>query len=238
MEDNIAIITARGGSKRIPGKNIRDFLGKPIIAYSIETALASGLFKDVMVSTDDDDIAAIAVEYGASVPFMRSQENSNDFAGTADVLIEVLEQKKEAGANYLNACCIYPTAPFINTRSLQKAYDLLMSNDYDTVFPVCNFSYPILRSLAMGQDGKVLMNWPENLNKRSQDLPLAYHDAGQFYWVHIPAFLNKRKLFTDNSGAVILNELEVQDIDNETDWAIAELKYSLVANTKAVNGEI
>lgn len=225
---NIAIITARGGSKRIPRKNIRDFLGKPIIAYSIEAAISSRLFSDVMVSTDDIEIAAIAKQYGASIPFMRSTQNSDDYAGTDDVIEEVLFQLKENGKEYDNACCIYPASPFINVNSLQCGYDLLTGNNYDTVFPVCAYSYPVLRSLSMNADGKVAMNWPENLHKRSQDLPAIYHDAGQFYWLKIAEFLRTKKLFTDNTGAIVLNELQVQDIDNETDWKLAELKYLLL----------
>ncbi len=234
---NVAIITARGGSKRIPGKNIKDFLGKPIIAYSIETALASGLFEDVIVSTDDNEIATIAKQYGASVPFMRSIKNADDYATTSDVISEVLEELNLNGKKYNNACCIYPTAPLLTTESLGKGFNLLITDNYDSVFPVCAFSYPILRSLVVAADsGRVSMNWPENLNKRSQDLNTNYHDAGQFYWVQIPAFLRVTKLFTDTSGAIILDELQVQDIDNETDWAIAELKYSLLHNVKNEEG--
>ena len=225
---NIAIITARGGSKRIPRKNIKDFLGKPIIAYSIQTALASGLFDEVMVSTDDDEIAVVAKEYGATIPFFRSQQTSDDYSGTADVLLEVLQQLNGIGKTYNYACCIYPTAPLINTSTLQKGYSLLTEGKYDTVFPVCAFSSPVLRSLIMDETGKVTMQWPENINKRSQDLPGCYHDAGQFYWINVPAFLAKQKLYTDNSGAIILNELQVQDIDNETDWKMAELKFKLI----------
>ena len=225
---NIAIITARGGSKRIPRKNIKDFLGKPIIAYSIQTALESGLFDEVIVSTNDREIAAVAVEYGALVPFMRSDKNSDDYSGTADVLIEVLQQLKDTGKGYDYACCIYPTAPFITGDTLQLGYSLLKERKYDTVFPVCAFSSPVLRSLVMDEAGKVAMQWPENMNKRSQDLPSCYHDAGQFYWFNVAAFLAKQKLYTDNAGAIILNELEVQDIDNEMDWKIAELKFKLI----------
>lgn len=226
--DNIAIITARGGSKRIPGKNIRNFLGKPIIAYSIETAISSGLFSEVMVSTDDKEIAAIAQQYGASVPFMRSTQNSGDYAGTDDVLLEVLNQLKEIGKECDTACCIYPTAPFINIGSLQTGYDLLKANDHDSVFPVCAFSYPVQRSLKINDKGRVVMNWPENENKRSQELPALYHDAGQFYWVNTERFLANKKLYTDNSGTIILDALHVQDIDNEMDWTLAEIKYALI----------
>ncbi len=228
---NIAIITARGGSKRIPRKNIRNFLGRPIIAYSIQTALASRLFDEVMVSTDDREIADVAKQYGATVPFLRSYQTADDFAGTADVLLEVLQQLKETGKVYNHSCCIYPTAPFISVDVLQKGYSLLTAANYDTVLPVCAFNYPVLRSLVMDDTGKVVMQWPENMNKRSQDLPPCYHDAGQFYWINVPAFLAKQKLYTNNAGAIILSELQVQDIDNETDWKIAELKYSLLTNS-------
>jgi N-acylneuraminate cytidylyltransferase len=224
---NVAIITARGGSKRIPGKNIKSFLGKPIIAYSIKTALDSGLFDYVMVSTDDDAIAKIAKEQGADVPFKRSNENSNDYSTTADVIIEVIESLRKNGREFENACCIYPTAPFITTQSLNSAYKLLLENKLDTVFPVCAFSYPIQRALSL-HHFKTSMMWPENLNKRSQDLEPAYHDAGQFYWLNTEKFLKNKKLFSDNSGSVVLDEMQVQDIDNEVDWKLAEMKYTLM----------
>ncbi|MGZ3901277.1 MAG: pseudaminic acid cytidylyltransferase [Bacteroidia bacterium] len=223
---NVAIITARGGSKRIPGKNIKAFLGKPIIAYSIKTALESGLFDYIMVSTDDDAIAKIAKEQGAEVPFKRSNKNSDDYSTTADVIIEVIDSLKKDGKEFENACCIYPTAPFITTETLNSAYKLLLEKKLDTVFPVCAFSYPIQRALSL-HDFKTSMMWPENLNKRSQDLEPAYHDAGQFYWININAFLKEKTVFTNNTGSIVLDELQVQDIDNETDWKIAELKYSL-----------
>lgn len=230
--DSIAIITARGGSKRIPGKNIKDFLGKPIMAYSIETAFASGLFHEVMVSTDDEEIASVAKKYGAVVPFMRSSETSDDFSTTSEVLLEVLGRLRKEHKNYSNACCIYPTAPFITSDSLQKGFDLLVDSKYDAVFPVAAFSFPVLRSLVKNDEGKVVMKWPENLNTRSQDMPSFYHDAGQFYWMNIETFLINKKLYTNNNGAIILNELYVQDIDNEIDWTMAELKYKLINNQK------
>jgi N-acylneuraminate cytidylyltransferase len=225
--NNLAIITARGGSKRIPRKNIKEFRGKPIIAYSIETALRSGLFSCVMVSTDDAEIASIAKLYGAEVPFLRSANNSNDVASTADVIKEVLDELKKAGKEYSNACCIYPTAPFISEQALTQAYDLLCEKNFDTVFPVCRFSYPIQRALQIEND-KTTMVWQENLNVRSQDLAPRYHDAGQFYWINTNAFLSELKLFTANTGSIILDELQVQDIDNETDWKIAELKHAIL----------
>lgn len=223
----IAIITARGGSKRIPRKNIKGFLGKPIIAYSIEAALQSKLFDTVMVSTDDAEIAEVAKKYGAEVPFYRSAENSNDFAGTAVVIEEVLLELKKLGKEYTHACCLYPTAPFINTQTLTQAYTLLKENKYKSVYPVCAFSYPIQRALQFNEN-KIEMMYPENLQKRSQDLPKAYHDAGQFYWLETESFLKEKQILTQNTGAIILDELQVQDIDNETDWKLAELKYKTI----------
>jgi pseudaminic acid cytidylyltransferase len=225
---NVAIITARGGSKRIHRKNIKLFRGKPIIAYSIETALKSGLFETVMVSTDDEEIAAISKQYGALVPFLRSKSTADDHSPTADVLFEVITRFQEIGQNFNYACGIYPTAPLLTKENLTKGYELLSNNNFNSVFPVCGFSYPILRALQLKPKGNIEMIWPENLNKRSQDLPVAYHDAGQFYWIETRAFMKEKKLFTDNSGAIVLDELSVQDIDTETDWKIAELKHSLI----------
>jgi pseudaminic acid cytidylyltransferase len=228
MPTRIAIIPARGGSKRIPRKNIKLFLGKPIIAYSIELALQSGLFDEVMVSTDDVEIAEISKKYGASVPFMRSQENANDFAGTEDVMVEVLKKFKNEEKKFDFACCIYPTAPLISKTTLVNAFTLLTQSKFDTVFPVCVFSYPVLRSLIINDDGKVAMKWPEYHDARSQDLPTFYHDAGQFYWVKVESFLKQKLLFSDNSSVIVLDELQVQDIDNESDWKLAELKFQLL----------
>ncbi|QCR22996.1 pseudaminic acid cytidylyltransferase [Pontibacter sp. SGAir0037] len=223
----IAIIPARGGSKRIPRKNIRDFLGKPIIAYSIETALASGLFEEVMVSTDDAEIAAISKHYGARVPFMRSIATSDDFATTADVLSEVINKYEQTGSYYDYACCLYPTAPLLQVKSLRESFRLLKKEKYETVFPVLRYSYPIWRSLCL-KDSKVAMNWPEHLNSRSQDMPPSFHDAGQFYWLHVRSFIKSGKLFTDNSGALELEDIEAQDIDTLADWKMAELKYKFL----------
>ncbi|MBA2611408.1 MAG: pseudaminic acid cytidylyltransferase [Bacteroidetes bacterium] len=224
---NAAIIIARGGSKRIPKKNIKVFRGKPIIAYSIETALNSGLFDYVMVSTDDDEIAVIAKRAGAEVPFTRSEKNSDDLSTTAEVILEVLTELKASGKIFENVCCIYPTAPFITKASLQNAFELLIKNKFDSVFPVCAFSYPIQRALQI-TDSKVTMQLPDNINKRSQDLQPSYHDAGQFYWLNTLSFLKEKKVFTQNSGSIILDEMQVQDIDTETDWKIAELKHALL----------
>ena len=224
---NVAIITARGGSKRIPRKNIKLFRGKPMIAYSIETALNAGLFDYVMVSTDDLEIAKIATELGAKVPFIRSKQTSDDYTGTADVMNEVITDLQKIGKQFDNACCIYPTAPFISKQNLEEAYKLLIEQKFDSVFPVCPYSYPIQRALEINHSKTSMVN-PENLNKRSQDLEARYHDAGQFYWMNIERFLKEKKVFTNNSGSILLDELHVQDIDNETDWKLAELKYSLI----------
>lgn len=225
----LAIIPARGGSKRIPGKNIRHFLGKPVMAYPIGAALKSGLFDEVMVSTDDEQIARVAREHGAAVPFMRSAASADDYATTAQVLEEVLEKYKAKGREFEFACCLYPTAPFVTADILGEAYTKLAEEGYDSVFPVLRYSYPIWRSLKV-EDGRALMNWPEHLLSRSQDLPAAFHDAGQFYWFRVSEFLGSGKLFTANSGAIEISELEAQDIDTETDWQLAELKYRLLHN--------
>lgn len=224
---NIAIIPARGGSKRIPRKNIKNFLGKPIIAYSIKAAIDSRLFDEVMVSTDDAEIAEIAEKYGAKVPFMRSSQNANDFAGTIDVIEEVIDCYLKKEIHFDNLCCIYPTAPFVSIAKIKEAYFLLQGKDFDSVFPMVPFSYPPLRGLRTINE-RVQMIWPEYLQSRSQDLEIIYHDAGQFYMAKTDRILKNKSLWTDNTGAVILSEMEVQDIDTEIDWKLAELKYKLM----------
>ncbi|HAS40587.1 MAG TPA: pseudaminic acid cytidylyltransferase [Microscillaceae bacterium] len=221
----LAIITARGGSKRIPRKNIKDFLGMPIIAYSINAAIKSNLFSEVMVSTDDEEIAEIATKYGAKVPFVRSDQNSDDFASTTDVLIEVLEKYQAQNTQFDLACCLYPTAPFVTPDKLTKAYERIVNKNFDSIFPVVHFSYPIQRALKINQNGLMAMFQPENLTKRSQDLEPAYHDAGQFYFFKVAPFLEKKKLWTDNSSVLIVPETEVQDIDTPQDWELAEIKF-------------
>lgn len=224
---NLCIIPARGGSKRIPKKNIKQFLGKPIIAYSIEAALESNLFDEVMVSTDNEDIVRISEEYGAIVPFLRSNENANDFAVLSDVMEEVLNEYSKLGKTFENVCCILPTAPFVSAKKLEAAFKKLIKEKFDTVFPVLEYSFPIQRSLKI-ESNKVSMVDSNFLNTRSQDLPARYHDAGQFYWFRQRAFMQNKKIFTDNSGAIIISQLEAQDIDTETDWRIAEIKYSML----------
>lgn len=230
MKKSIAIITARGGSKRIPRKNIKSFSGKPIICYSIEAAINSGVFDIVMVSTDDVEIAEIAQKYGASVPFLRTEATSNDFATTAEVLTEVLVQYKERGENFHFGCCIYPTAPFVTAGKLQSAFKLLVQNDADSVIPVTRFSFPIWRSFKM-EAGLLTYNWPENALKRSQDLPPALHDCGQFYFFNTERFLASKSLVTERTFGLEIPESEVQDIDNEEDWKLAEIKYSFFSQS-------
>lgn len=230
----IAIIPARGGSKRIPKKNIKSFLGKPIIAYSIEAALASNLFDEVMVSTDDEAIAEIAISYGATVPFLRSDKNADDHAILVDVLLEVLASYKAIGKTYDQVCCILPTAPFVSEQKLQESFKTLINNNFDSVFPVLEFSYPIQRALQIDND-KVSMVWDEYEMARSQDLEKRFHDSGQFYWSKTASLETDKKLFTKNSGAIVISELEAQDIDTETDWKLAEIKYKLLLENENLN---
>ncbi|MDD4394486.1 MAG: pseudaminic acid cytidylyltransferase, partial [Bacteroidales bacterium] len=182
---NIAIIPARGGSKRIPRKNIKDFLGKPIIAYSIEAAIQSNLFEEIMVSTDDEEIAEVAERFGAKVPFMRSAETANDFASTNDVLEEVIANYEKQNIVFENMCCIYATAPLIQSNKIIEAYHRLVSSEFSMVYPVVPFSYPIWRCLDMDENGALKRHWSEFENSRSQDLPVEYHDTGTFYWYKI-----------------------------------------------------
>jgi N-acylneuraminate cytidylyltransferase len=229
MKKAVAIITARGGSKRIPRKNIKEFNGKPIIAYSIEAALSSGIFDTVMVSTDDEEIAAVARQYCAEVPFMRSAKSSDDYATTADVIREVLESYNQQNQSFEYACCIYPTAPFVTGEKLSKAFNSLIETGADSVIPITKFSFPIWRSFKM-EDRKLSYNWPEFAPKRSQDLPPSYHDCGQFYFFNTAVFLQAGKLVTEHTIGLEMPESEVQDIDNEEDWKIAEIKFGFLKN--------
>jgi pseudaminic acid cytidylyltransferase len=225
--DAVAIITARGGSRRIPRKNIRDFLGKPIVAYSIAAALEAGCFQEVMVSTDDAEIAEVARSFGAAVPFLRSAKTSDDFATTADVLREVLAEYAERGRPFEAACCIYPTAPLATAERLREGMRLLAADAaLESVVPVLRFGYPIQRALKI-ENGLLSMILPEHINSRSQDLMPAYHDAGQWYWFRTAAFLRSGKLFGAVCAPVVLDEMEAQDIDNEEDWKLAEMKFRL-----------
>ncbi len=219
---NLCIITARGGSKRIPRKNIRPFLGKPIIAYSIEAALNSGVFDEVMVSTDDEEIKAVALEYGASVPFLRSEATSNDFATTADVLNEVLDEYEKRGKAFDFFACIYPTAPFVTGEKLRAAMGAISSSDADSIRTVVQYSYPPQRAFIC-KEGVLSYQYPQYYRARSQDLEPIYHDCGQFYIYRTASF----REFGDAGKMlpIVMPEEETQDIDNYSDWALAEAKY-------------
>lgn len=223
----VAIILARGGSKRIPRKNIRLFHGRPIIAYPIAAAQESGCFDEVMVSTDDAEIADVARGCGAQVPFFRSAKNSNDTAGSDEAMVEVITKYRELGRHFTYACGLYPTAALVTADHLQRGHAALAADEALTaVMPVLRFSFPIQRALVIRQ-GRLPMIQPEHYDTRSQDLEPAYHDAGQWSWVRTEKFLRNRELFGPHSSGIVLGEMEAQDIDNEDDWAIAELKYEL-----------
>lgn len=223
---SIAIITARGGSKRIPRKNIKDFCGKPILAYSVEAALKSGLFDRVMVSTDDKEIAETAKRYGAEVPFERSRETAGDFATTSEVLLEVFTEYEKRGERFDLACCLYPTAPFVTAERLRQAVSLLQESGADSVLPVVRFSFPPQRCFVI-KEGCLQFRWPEYAQTRSQDLEPFYHDAGQFYCLRTKSFLEQRVLVMRKTVPLVLPEMEIQDIDTEEDWELAQVKYRL-----------
>ena len=220
----LAVIPARGGSKRIPRKNIKEFHGKPMIAWSIQAALNSGCIDEVWVSTDDEEIAAIAQTYGAKVPFIRPAHLSDDFATTADVMQHAAQEcqiQYQQLPDYV--CCLYATAPFVQQQDLLQGFELIQSKDLDYVFSATNYSFPIQRAIKIDSDGKVNMFSPEFFNTRSQDLEEAWHDAGQFYWGKTSAWLNKSVIFSSNSKIVPLPQFRVQDIDTVQDWQRAEL---------------
>lgn len=230
---SVAIITARGGSKRIPRKNIKDFCGKPIMAYAIAAALDSGLFDEVMVSTDSMEIAEIAKAHGASVPFMRSPSASDDYATTVDVLHEVLSAYAEREKKFDFMCCLYPTAPFVTAEKIRAAYTVFMESGADMLEPVVAFSYPPQRSFSI-EAGLLAYNYLEHVRTRSQDLPTWYHDAGQFYFYRVEAFRRSVEGNSEQGGydlrcvPFVMNEMEVQDIDTIMDWQLAEAKYRLL----------
>lgn len=224
---NIAIITARGGSKRIPKKNIKEFCGKPILLYSIEAALKSGFFDEVMVSTDDEEIAQLSKQAGASVPFLRSEKTSGDFATTADVVEEVLLEYKSRGQMFEYACILYPTAPFVTAEKLYGAMKLLKEEGADSVLPIVQFSFPPQRAFV-SKNGRIRFAQEENARTRSQDLEPMYHDSGQFCCFKTEVFMEKHTLVTNNTIGVVYPESEVQDIDTYEDWKLAELKYSMI----------
>ncbi len=227
QKKRIAVITARGGSKRIPHKNIRPFCGRPILEYSIEAALASELFEEVMVSTDDGEIARVAEAAGAMVPFLRSSETAGDFATTADVLLEVVREYEKQGRHFDVLCCLYPTAPFVTPQKLRQALTLLEEQDADSVVPVVRYSFPPQRAFVI-RDGLTVLRYPEHARSRSQDLEPYFHDCGQFYMLRTERLLESGQIFMEHTVSLEMPETQVQDIDNETDWELAELKYRMM----------
>lgn len=227
----VAIITARGGSKRIPRKNVKEFLGKPILYYSIEAALNSGIFDEVMVSTEDEEIAELARAAGAVVPFMRGKENADDFATTTDVLLEVLNEYEKRGKHFEYGCCIYPTAPFVTAEKLQDGMGKLEASDADSLMTVVAYSFPPQRGMVIREE-KLQFVQPEHALTRSQDLEAWYHDAGQFYCFRTANFKKNKILTVGNVLPYAVSELEVQDIDTTSDWKIAEIKYKAMMERK------
>lgn len=223
----IAIITARGGSKRIPKKNIKDFYGKPMLAYAIEAAKGAGIFDEIMVSTDSVEIAEVAKKYGASVPFMRSEKTSNDFATTYDVLEEVISEYKKNGKNYEKLCCIYPCVPFLTSETLKKSYELFSTNDFEALQPVCSYPSPIEWAMRL-KDGLLIPDSPEKLTIRSQDLQKAYFDVGMFYFCKTDVMLAQKTLVPSKTAGFVIDESECQDIDTPDDWKMAEIKYKML----------
>lgn len=227
--NSLAVIPARGGSKRIPKKNIRPFMGKPIIAYSIEMAKRSGCFDSIMVSTDDQSIADVSNEYGAEVPFLRSPQTADDYAPLADVIDEVIASYFQQEIHIRYICCILATAPLIVDSDLQKSFELLKNHNAESVVSVVRFSYPIQRAFKISK-GLLQLISPEHLNSRSNDLEPSFHDAAQFYWIDVEKFQKNKKIFSDYTIPYELSETQVQDIDTETDWKMAEYKYSFLIN--------
>jgi pseudaminic acid cytidylyltransferase len=230
MSTKLAIIPARGGSKRIPRKNIKPFFGQPMIAYSIKAALTCGLFDKIIVSTDDDEIAEVAQKFGAQVPFIRPRELSDDHAGTGAVIIHALSWLAQRGEDYKACCCIYATAPLLRPERLTQGWEALQQQDKRFAFSITSYGFPIQRALRQTKDGSVDMFWPENLMTRSQDLEPAYHDAAQFYWGWSDAFMNDEVTFSPISAPVILPRAEVVDIDTPEDWDLAERAYAALRN--------
>jgi len=227
----VSIIPARGGSKRIPHKNVKNFCGKPIIAYSIEAALKSKCFDRVFVSTDDSRIAAVAKKYGAETPYIRSKKNSSDTATITDVILEVLSKLKQDGLTPEYCCLIYATAPTISTADIKKAFEFLKKGNCDAVIPVTEYEYPVQRALEV-LDGYLTFINKKNVFKRSQDFPDYYHDAGQFAFLRISSFLQQKTIFMNKAVPLVIDRLLVQDIDTLEDWKLAEQKYRRIKNEK------
>ncbi len=228
----IAVIPARGGSKRIPRKNIKSFCDKPMIAWSIEAATSSGLFEHIIVSTDDAEIAEVAKQWGAEVPFMRPEELSNDYAGTTPVIAHATQWALDQGIDIEAVCCIYATAPFVQTDDLKRGWDALDSGDWDYAFTVTDFASPIFRSFKQTTEGGIEMFFPEHFATRSQDLPVALHDAGQFYWGRPTAWLEGKRIFDRHSKPVVIPRWRVQDIDTQDDWERAEILAPIILGRK------
>ena len=227
----LAIIPARGGSKRIPRKNIKPFCGKPMIAWSIEAARLSGCFNRIIVSTDDAEIADVARAYGAEVPFMRPPELSDDYTGTIPVIAHAIDWMNRHAGPVDFACCIYATAPFVQADDLKRGFDVLQQSGADYAFSVTSYPFPIQRAIRITADQRVEMFNPEHFNTRSQDLEEAFHDAGQFYWGRAPAWLTGKPLFSHDAAPVPLPRHRVQDIDGAEDWVRAEWQF------KAMNAQ-
>lgn len=230
----LAVIPARGGSKRIPRKNIREFCGQPIIAYSIQAAQQSGCFDKIVVSTDDAEIAAVACEHGAEIPFTRPAELSNDYAGTIPVIKHAVEWFISQGVSPEQVCCIYATAPFITAEDLRRGFETLIASGSEYAFSLTSFPFPIQRAVRLTPDGRMAMFQPEHFNTRSQDLEEAYHDAGQFYWGRSTAFLREVPLFSEASAPVLLPRYRVQDIDTLEDWKRAELMFKVLRDSEEI----
>ncbi len=221
----LAVIPARGGSKRIPRKNVRPFAGRPIIAHSIDAARASGLFDRIVVSTDDDEIARVAREAGAETPFVRPPELSDDHTGTNAVVRHAIRWFGEHGAAPQHVCCLYATAPFVRPADLRAGFERLAASGKSFAFSVTSFAFPIQRALRIDAEGNLAPIWPENATRRSQDLEETFHDAGQFYWGTARAFLDDVTLYSAASVPVVLPRHRVQDIDTEEDWVRAEWMF-------------
>ena len=230
---NVAVIPARGGSKRIPRKNIKEFCGKPMIAWSIEAAQKSNCFDRIIVSTDDAEIAATAQTFGAEVPFERPESLSDDHTGTTSVISHAVKWLVEDGEKFENVCCLYATAPFIQPDDLRRGLEILQEQECAYVFSVTSFTFPIQRAIRITQGQRVEMFQPEHFMTRSQDLEEAYHDAGQFYWGTTLAWLDKSPLFEKYSAPVILPRYRVQDIDTQEDWQRAEWLFKALRATEA-----
>lgn len=221
MTKTIAIITARSGSIRIPKKNIKIFMGKPMLSYALKAAIEAKIFNTVMVSTDSKEIAEIALELGADVPFLRSSRNSDNYATTKDFLQEVLNEYNKRGETFDIVSCIYPCVPFLNSEILQDAYNQFIVSEAEALIPVVRFSYPIQRALKLNNSNYLEYIYPEYENSRSQDLETTYHDVGMFYFY-------KKNLFPQKIMMYEMDEVKIQDIDTESDWKMAELKYKML----------